>query len=66
MIELSVEEQDEINSQLLLIGQMVGMSWRINAPLLKRWIESKHVDSDFRYEDSVRETIKFTEALRKK
>lgn len=60
-MKLTPEERNEINNQLLLVGQLVGASWRVNPALLRKWLESEDLLSDFRYRKQVEAVIKFTE-----
>lgn len=62
-MKLTPEERDELNNQLLMVGQMVGLSWRINQNLLQKWLASEEVPKDFHYEKETKAVINFLRDL---
>ena len=66
---MTTEEQNEVSNQILMVGQLVGLTWRINPQLLKKWLAherelQKQGASDFRYEKQVSAVIQFVEDAR--
>jgi len=60
---MTPEERNEIQNQILLVGQLHGLASRINAPLLEKWLSSGEVQEDFRYEKQVLAAIKFQKEI---
>lgn len=63
-MKLTEQEQNEISNQVLMVGQMCGLSWRINQPLLIKWLASGEISKDFRYENEVKAVINFMRDLK--
>jgi hypothetical protein len=57
--KLTDQEHDDLSNQILLVGQLLGLSMRLNGSLLEKWLDRGEVPPDFRYEKQVRAAIQF-------